>query len=196
MGRILISCTILVAVIAKITPPSELASQYTAFFRLHSASPYAKGSYYEGQFAIDVLNGAYRTTGLNCEGIGCSNEDSLTLCNGVPGNRTAIQVYVSNQSSTPCEHIPVPNCPVTSEYALPSDATYQGSETVNGVLCNQWSFFDAGLGSEVNAWIMKLNNSDAPPLIRFIAARVQHDYFNVSIGPPGKKAIEIPAVCG
>jgi hypothetical protein len=57
------------------SPPAKLATAFTAHFRLHSASPYAHGSYFDGEYVIDVANGVKRETGLNWEGVGCDNED-------------------------------------------------------------------------------------------------------------------------
>eukprot|EP00935_MAST-01C_sp_MAST-1C-sp1_P002256 g2256.t1 len=173
-------------------PPASLAKAFTAHFRLHSASPMAQGSYFEGTYTVDVDAGLRRETGLNWEGVGCTDEDSLTLCPS--SNGTNLQVYVSNET-TGCDSIALPNCPVMPPYSITSDATWVQLETVNGVSCDKWSFYDPAAGSMVEAWTMKMSSASvAPPLVRYVGNRVQHDFTNISLTVPsssdGKTAVD------
>jgi hypothetical protein len=177
-------------------PPKELASSYAAHFHLHSASPMVKSSYFEGLYVIDVDNGVKRETGLNWEGVGCDNEDSLALCNGVGKNTTAVQYFVTNQSSPSCIQPKKLNCPVRRDYdAPPLDATYKGDDTVNGVLCTAWTYYSPAAQSAVSAWFQKSPpNGHAPALIRLVELRVQHDFSNIKYGV-GANYSAIPKQC-
>ena len=185
-------------------PPVALAVQFQADYRLHSAAAVVQTYFYKGRYSLDVNK--KRQTGTNCMGGGptCFTDDSLALCDGRPGsgNATAVQFYLSNASAG-CERVAKPLCPLVPEFVIPqTGTTWNGEETVNGVLCNKWSYYSPSEQSAVNAWTMVMNDDAAvpgtetnPPLIRFVGLRVQHDFFNVTLGEVPAEAFAIPAKC-
>ena len=178
--------------------PSQLANQFSANFRLHSAAAVVTSSYWIGAYQTDVQAGLKRQVGVTTETTAPTSEDSLVLCNGAPGsgNETAIQFYLSNTTQG-CIHVTKPTCPLADPYSIASDATWMRNETVNGVSCDYWQFYSPAYQSEVWAWTMQMpaGSKSPPPLVRFVADRVQHDFTDIVLGPPKADASKIPAPC-
>jgi hypothetical protein len=142
-----------------------------------------------------------KTGNMLCRSSTCSAPltdfvSSLALCNGIGKNSTPVQFFVSNQSATACERPKPSQCPVRSDYsAPPSDATYNGDETVNGYLCTAWSYYSPAAQSSVGAWFHKNPPSgQAPALVRLVELRVQHDFSNIRYGVAANYS-KVPPQC-
>ena len=161
--------------------PPIIATTFSAMILMHGPGRLSNHTFDRGVVAVDADRGLLRKQNTDFYTdpkvpetsdffIDCVAGKAYYVQTDPPGNCTAYTVRASQcPISYPGVHIP------------PNGAQLLRSEMANGLECDVWQFYYPTFQSNVQVWVSKPAPGDKDALlVRFLGARVQTDYTNIS----------------
>ena len=167
-------------------PPPTIATEFSSVVLTHSAAM-DNTTYFEGMVTTSPTAGMIRkkmTDYYSHPGQPVSSDFFLNCSAGKA-------YYIEKGGTCQAYDARAGQCPITyPSITIPDDAKLIAPNvTVNGLMCNEFTFYYPIFQQMVSAWV----SVDKGYLVRFLGARVLTDY--TALTPPSTDAFAIPTGC-